>query len=326
MKFKIKYADQIVGFFSLLALVLLIILIFAIGVKQNWFTKKNHYYTVFDSGSGVSVGMDLTYKGFSIGKVSKVSLVGQFVRVDYYVLEDYFDYVKEYSIVELSVSPIGLGSSFILHPGSGKSILPPNCEIFRKDSVPAQRLIDSGLVFMGDSKDSIGILLGKVSNILDDVHQLIGNLNDALEGNGDTPFTEIIENLNQLTNLLSDKENGAVPNLLGTDITKNLSQTLENLNSMMNDSTGAIPRLLGVKMSNELNSILQTLTPILSNADNLVEKASPEVNELLAQVNTLLLQVEDLVTGLNNNPLLRGGIPDKSNTGSVPVQSRSTDF
>ena len=47
MKFKIRFADQIVGFFSLLALALLFGFIFALGASQKWFVKKNIYYTYF---------------------------------------------------------------------------------------------------------------------------------------------------------------------------------------------------------------------------------------------------------------------------------------
>ncbi|MCR5125188.1 MAG: hypothetical protein K6B43_08350 [Treponema sp.] len=326
MKFKIKYADQIVGFFSLLALAALMVLIFAIGVNKNWFAKKNYYFTVFDSGSGIAVGMDLTYKGFSIGKVESVNLVGEFVKVDYYVLEEYFEYVKEFSVVELSVSPIGLGSSFTLYSGTGDETIPSGREIFRTDSIPGKKFIADGLVKMRDSSDSISVLLGKVSNILDDVHELLTNLNNALEGSGESPFTEIIANLNELTSILSDTENGAVPNLLGKDITKNLTETLASLNNMVNSPEGAVPKLLGKEISGQINEILGSISPILSDVNDITGKASPEVGEMLVQVNTLLLQLEDLMTGLNNNPLIRGGIPDRSNENSATVNIRSSDF
>ncbi|WP_191014603.1 hypothetical protein [Treponema zioleckii] len=52
MKFKIRYADQIVGVASLAAIAALIVLIFAIGANQNWFAKKNSYYTFFVFGGG----------------------------------------------------------------------------------------------------------------------------------------------------------------------------------------------------------------------------------------------------------------------------------
>ena len=46
MKFKIRFADQIVGVFSLFALAALLALIFAIGASQNWFVKKNYYHSL----------------------------------------------------------------------------------------------------------------------------------------------------------------------------------------------------------------------------------------------------------------------------------------
>ena len=142
MKFKIRYSDQIVGFFSLLAIVMLLVFVFMLGAKQNWFVKKNMYYTYFSSGSGFAVGMDVTYKGFAIGKIKEVRLEGSEVRVDYYILGDYAEYVKENSLVELITSPIGLGSSFVFHPGLGPGLIESGSEIFRIDSVFAREIID----------------------------------------------------------------------------------------------------------------------------------------------------------------------------------------
>lgn len=325
MKFKIKYADQIVGLFSLVAIAGLIILVFAIGANQNWFKKKNRYFTILDSGAGVAVGMDLTYKGFSIGKIQSVSLQGEFVRIDYYVLEDYFEYVRENSIVELSSSPIGLGSSFTLYPGRARALLPSGSEIFRKDSVPAQEMISDGLVMVNGDGDSINALLSKVSVLLDDVTILIESLNGALNGTTDTPIAGIIGSVDKLLAMLSDVD-GALPKLLGSEMSEQLTQTLGSLTEMLSDPNGAVPKLLGSEMSKSLTQILGSLVPIASNADKLVGDAAPELAELLVQVNQLLLQLQDTATGLNNNPLLRGGIPDRSNEASAPVRIRSGEF
>ena len=57
----------------------LIALIFSIGVTQKWFEKKYSYYSIFENSSGLAVGKELTYKGFSIGKVkSFVNAISQF--------------------------------------------------------------------------------------------------------------------------------------------------------------------------------------------------------------------------------------------------------
>ena len=109
MKFKIRYADQIVGLFSVAALVGLLFIIFSIGINQKWFHKKNYYFTILNTASGISTGMSLTYKGFSIGEIKDITLKGNFVRVDYYILSEYAFYVKENSLVEV-ITPMDRGT------------------------------------------------------------------------------------------------------------------------------------------------------------------------------------------------------------------------
>ncbi len=325
MKFKIRFADQIVGIASLAAIGGLILVIFAIGAKQNWFTKKINYYTVFDSGSGFSVGMDITYKGFSIGKVKSVSLTDKMVRVDYYVLGDYMNYVKENSLVQLISSPIGLGSSFVLHPGEGKELIPENSEIYRLDSGFGKKIVDEGKNKLEKTTDSIGALMNQVSVLLDNVNALVVNINNALAGNGDTPFTGIIANIQDLTGLLSDP-NGAVPGLLGPEMTSELNTLLIQLQDILGNPDGVVPTVLGSQMSGDLTTTLTNISSITSNADKLIGNATPEVTEALEELNTVLVDVQDVLTGVKNNPLIRGGVPDRTNESSATIQLRSTDF
>ena len=168
-------------------------------------------------------------------------------------------------------------------------------------------------------------LLSKVSVLLDDVTILIESLNGALNGTTDTPIAGIIGSVDKLLAMLSDVD-GALPKLLGSEMSEQLTQTLGSLTEMLSDPNGAVPKLLGSEMSKSLTQILGSLVPIASNADKLVGDAAPELAELLVQVNQLLLQLQDTATGLNNNPLLRGGIPDRSNEASAPVRIRNGEF
>ena len=205
MKFKIRFADQIVGFFSLLAFAGLVAFIFMIGANQSWFVKKNVYHTYFTSGSGFSVGMDVSYKGFAIGKIKEVKLEDSDVRVDFYILSEYNDYVKENSLVELITSPIGLGSSFVFHPGKGPELLPSGSEIYRIDSLAAREIIQNKKIRLQTQEDSIGVLMKKLSAIMDNVNILLYNINGALSGMSErpTPIKEIIGNLSEITKNLS---------------------------------------------------------------------------------------------------------------------------
>ena len=309
MKFKIRYADQIVGLFSLIGLVALVLFIFLIGAKQSWFAKKNNYYTYFTSGSGFSTGMDVTYKGFSIGKIKKVELDGYDVRVDYYILGEYADYVKENSLVELITSPIGLGASFIFHPGKGPDLLPSESEIYRIDSIAAREIISAKKIRLDSQEDSIGVLMNKVSTILDNVNMLLFTVNGALDGRGNSTLKDLVSNVN--------------------DITKNLAFLTDSLN----DEQGAVPSLLGPELSNNLNHALsnvavitEELASISETADILINNASPEVNSILVQLNATLLDVQDVLDGVKNNPLIRGGVPDRTKGKSSTTQLRSEDF
>src|SRR5574344_2566492 len=139
MKFKIRHADKIVGFFSIAALAALIVLIFSIGSKQNWFEKKYHFKTQFDTASNISAEMSLQYKGFTIGKVSKVELIDDQVWADWYILDKYSSYLKYGSLVEMVVSPIGLGNQFVFHPGNSNVSLQENDIVYTVDSAEGKK-------------------------------------------------------------------------------------------------------------------------------------------------------------------------------------------
>ncbi len=310
MKFKIKYADQIVGVFSIAAILGLIILIFAIGSQQHWFEKKNSYYTIFDSGSGLSAGMDLTYKGFSIGKIKKVNLQGEHVRVDYYVRGEYSQYVKENSLVQLVSSPIGLGASFNFYPGEGPDLLESGNEIYRVDSRKGRRMIEERLVHIDKQTDSIGALMNQVSDLLTHVNGIVFQLDNAMAGRTRggkvTPIQGILINISELTgniNTILAADDGAISKILGPQLMADLVKTLGNIAFISKDFTG-----------------------VSGNADKLLENAVPQIDSALIELNTVLVDVQDVLTGLSNNPLLRGGVPDRSKSESSTTQLRNSEF
>ena len=253
--------------------------------------------------------MDLTYKGFSIGKINGIKLDGSMVRVDYYVLGEYEEYVRENSLVQFAVSPIGLGSSFKLHPGKSERLLESGSEIYRSDSPQGLELIAQEKNTIVSQTDSIGILMNKVSVLLDNVNSLLSNVNTAVEGKGETSLRKILDNVVVLTGNL----NGVL--------------------ALLSSSDGAVPKLLGPELSGEISTVLTNLTSITDdfsslagNADKIVEKAAPEIDTALGQLNTVLVQVQDVLTGVKNNPLIRGGVPDRSAESSATTHLRSTEF
>jgi len=320
MKFKIKFADQIVGTLSIIAIAAIIFIVFLIGSKQNWFVKKHQFYTIVKSGSGVSEGMSIQYKGFGIGKVKTIKLDDDdMVEVRFYILDDYIDRVKENSIIELSVSPIGLGSSMTFYPGKGDKIIEDDSFIPEKASREAMELLKDRKVEFTGSTDSITTMLGEVDMIL----RLVG---DILSGNPRNDIAKLIKDLDKiLLNVadLTEGKNSQVEQLLTS-----INGILKNIDEITSDTQGLVPKLLeSEENKGQIANLMTSLTGTVDSLGNSVDtEVMPQVENLLVQVETLLKQVQDVMTGLKNNPLIKNGVPDRLEKETATPKLREEDF
>ncbi|MCL1958043.1 MAG: MCE family protein, partial [Spirochaetes bacterium] len=162
MKFSIRFADKIVGALVLLGLALLIFVIFMLGKNQRWFARDRQYKTYFTSASGISPNMAVQYKGFTIGHVKKIRLSDDdSVEVSFTIFEEYGDRVKDGSVVEILINPIGLGNTFIFYTGRGAKLIPEGNTIPEINSAEGRRLVLMGLV---DRQESTGDAITGIMN------------------------------------------------------------------------------------------------------------------------------------------------------------------
>jgi len=63
MKFRIRFAQQVVGVFVLVAILFVAIVVVSMGANQRWFARNYTYYSVFPTAEGLSVGMSLPRRG-----------------------------------------------------------------------------------------------------------------------------------------------------------------------------------------------------------------------------------------------------------------------
>jgi len=313
MKFRIRYADQIVGIFTIAAMAGLVLLIFFLGSHQKWFVRKYHYSTEFLTASSISRNMSVQYKGFSIGKIDKISLIDDKVYVNFYVLEDYKNYIKQGSAVELVVNPIGLGTQFVFHPGIGPELIADGGSIPRLDSPEGIQLVKNHRVEYTPQKDSITEIVAQVTQLLANLNQITSEIDGALTGQSATPIAQVLKNLDNITGnlkLLSasiSDPNGLVPTLLGADDKKEMYRNIDKILADIKATTG-------------------NLTQMSGNANYLITDATPQIDTILSEVTSLLLNVQDVLTGLKNNPLIKNGVPDRSRTKSSSPQLRNNEF
>jgi phospholipid/cholesterol/gamma-HCH transport system substrate-binding protein len=203
MKFKIRFAEQVVGIFVLLAIVAVAAILIFVGVNQRWFARNYHFTSRFETGGGLAVGMPIMLKGFEIGKVSRVSLnEDNQVDIEFSIQDTYYGKVLPYSILELTSSPIGLGVTLKFHPGAkGGPPVEEGSFIPSLDIPEGRALVEQELVVIPRGEDVIGSVIAKVNPILEEVRttltqikRLVTNVDAALAGKGG-PLGEAIAGL-----------------------------------------------------------------------------------------------------------------------------------
>ena len=341
MKFKIKYADQIVGTLSLIAIAALIFIIFLIGSKQKWFVPKHPYYTVVSSGSNVSEGMAIQYKGFGIGKVKNITLDEKDqVIVNFYISDEYINRITEGSIIELSVSPIGLGSSIIFHPGVSSQIMEDESLIPEKSSDQGKKNIRERKVILSEQTDSITSIVNSASDLVKDIDHLVRQISGILDGRmQNSPIAQTLNNVNTILKQISAFLSGddSVPI---SGITDGLNNSINQLNSILGDvgnlteqlqdPQGLIPKLIeSEEAKGAIDGLFLTLNQTMTDINGIsssLGNTMPQITVILTQVQTLIKQVQDVVISLKNNPLIKGNSQERTEKASATPKLREENF
>jgi len=306
MKFSIRFADQIVGTLVVLALAILVFVVFMIGKNQRWFVNDSQYKTYFTSASGISPNMAVLHKGFTIGHVKKLSLSqDDRVEIIFSIFEEYAHRVTEGSVVEVQESPIGLGSAFVFYPGKGTEIIPDGNVIPEVNSPEAKPYMARGLTEIPRANDSIGNIVNQVNSILETV-------NKALVGaDGEDYIGQIVGDVQGVTANL---------NTMTTEITEQLKPLIANLESFT------------AQLADPKGPLYEALTSLAGIIENLNKTSEfipaqiPQIAVAVNELNIVLKQVQDVLTSIANNPLLKNGVPEQNETGPTGANPRNQKF
>jgi phospholipid/cholesterol/gamma-HCH transport system substrate-binding protein len=360
MKFKIRFADQIVGIFVLIAIVGVAAILILIGVNQRWFAKNYYFRSQFVSGDGLTPGMPIMLKGFEIGKISRIALNEQDqVDIIFSIEDTYYDRVKPNSVLELATSAIGLGVSLKFHPGNNRQ--PPLAEdsfVPAADSPEGGRLVEEGLVVIPKGEDVIGSVIAKLNPTLDEARQAIvqirrvaasvdtalagqgGPLGTMVQGLSTTPgrVNQAVDDVSVKVNTLLDKITVISDNLndisvksrgvIG-DLSTNLDEISQNLKAMTGDlknTQGLAKRLLDPKGSidtfmNDSNELYNQVDTALKSANGIIA----QIKSFVDFINSSKPQVSSILekgsTTLDNaNDVLQAAKNNPLLKGGVPTQ------
>lgn len=333
MKFKIRFADQIVGILAIVAVAALVFVIFMLGSKQRWFARDYQFSATFETASGLATGLELKYKGFTVGKIASFRLTDDdTVDVRFSVYDTYYDRLKEGSVIELIVSPIGLGNQFLLHPGNGTALIAEGSEIPRLDSPAGQALVASGGVTIPKRDDTVTNIVAQVNPLLTNVNETLSALNAALKGTGTGPLAETMSGVAKtMTNVadISSGVSGSMEGLLAdvravTDDLQRFTDTLQTVDGIvprMIDPDGTIFKSLGAS----LREVEGTLGNV-EDSSSILKSQVPQIARLIEDLRIALVKGQDVLEALRNNPILKNGVPERVQTDTSGTNSRDIEF
>ena len=333
MKFKIRYADQIVGILTIIAIIMLIFVIFMLGSKQRWFARDYNFSSTFETAAGINVGMPLQYKGFTIGKIKSIRLDEKNkVNVVFYIYDTYYSRAKEGSLIELIVNPIGLGNQFVFHPGNGESLIAEDSVIPRTDTPEGIAMIEAGLVTVAKKDDTISNLIAQVNPLLTNINDTLSQMNGAFRGTGKGPLSETMSGVaTTLTNVagMTDPVTGQLPAILA-DVER-ITSNMQALTDALKDPSGLIPTLLDPdgtmfdSIENSLKAVEGTLVNV-EDSSAMMKTQVPQIARMIEDLRIALVKGQDVLEALRNNPILKNGVSEHVMSDSSGTNSRNIEF
>ena len=145
-------------------------------------------------------------------------------------------------------------------------------------------------------------------------------------------INEVNTILRQVSALLAGDESvpmAAIINDLDTTV-DTLNSILNDVNGLTADPQGLVPKLLETEESkgtfDKLYTALDKTIQDLNGISGSLDSEMPQVSILLAQVQTLLKQVQDVMVGLKNNPILKKGVPERTEQQAATPKLREENF
>ena len=335
-----KNTNKIVSLFILVGVAILVVFTVMVLVNNKTFVDRTYYRTIVDNAKGLSGKPAVLFKGLEIGRIETFALNPNTndIEVDFFVFDQYKNKVVKYAVLG------GHKNTLLGDISPFELILPAATKIHNFEVLPAGELvphIDSDLGQAYVKNGLIAVQGNSIDSIIASVNTLL--LNFQKENNPDAgSIFRILDRVAKMTD-----------HLLSVSAALQKSNILVQAEGMMGqgkDYLGALPKLFirvndvidgadeVVKQTSILIAkysqpelIVEGITdgkipPMLDNVNASLTVLQTMLNDIHAERDQLVITVHSVqqvlnkldktLQGLNNNPLLKGGIKkDAKGTG-----------
>jgi phospholipid/cholesterol/gamma-HCH transport system substrate-binding protein len=303
--------EKIVGIFIIGVTILLLTTVIIIGRGKDWFKKYIPYYTTFNESYNLQANSPVKLLDANIGKVKKITIVGDKVRVSLAILEEFKSRIRTNSVATVK-SPTIIGAEYIyIIPGSGDAPL-----IQRGGEIPskAKKSITDYLDEFQVEK-TIKTVVEAVQNI----SAIVKTLNDP-QGPLFTTFDRANKTLANIEKITKDIESGkgTVGGLLKTrdlldQIHRNLDKVEDNLTILEKIENGVLENIPDIrKIVKDLTKSVEAIKIIVANikkGSHDIPKVTQSASEGIYEIRSAVENIDKVVQSIQKNFLIKPNLP-----------------
>lgn len=316
--------EKIVGMFTICIIILLLGTVIIIGRGKDWFKTYIPYYTALDESYNLKKNTPVKLFNTDIGKVEKISLVGDKVKVDLLILEKFATRIRSDTLITIK-SPTLIGSEYIaIIPGEKDSPLIPRGGLI--SALHKKSVTDYLEEFEVEKTGKMLIeAIQNISDIVTALHDPQGPLFTALDN-----ANKSLVNIEKITSDVQSGK-GTVGGILKSrslldQIHNNLNLLETNLSTLGKIENGVLENIPEIKkIIKDIQGALETIKTILNN----IEKGShdvPKVTQTTTQgideVRNAVESINKVVQSLQKNFLIKPYLPEEPEAENVDAGLR----
>jgi ABC-type transporter Mla subunit MlaD len=234
---------------------------------------------------------------------------------------------------------VGLGNQFLFYAGLGSEPIAEGELIPSASSAEGKAALRRHIAFIPKQDDSISMIISQVNSALENIDGLTKNLNDAFTGTSGTSLGRTMGSVEAAAGNLAEMPavlREAMDALL-SDIDRIMESTqpiLDNLKLVsedLSDPEGAVAQVLDAEgpVYTNLSSTLESVSGAMKSLEKTaayVPAQLPQITVMLTEIQEVLDSVEDVLTAILNNPLLRNGVGERVKNQPTGTNMRDLAF
>jgi len=324
--------EKAVGTFLILIVMTLITVLLVIGRGKDWFKRYVTYYTIFSESYNVQDNSAVKLYNTDIGKVKKIVLFKNRVKIELKILEDYAHRIKTDSIASVQRPAFFYGAEYIsIKPGSIEApMIPKGGEI---PSEPRKSIED--MLNEYGVQDMATKLIDSIQNIF----EIVKRLKDP-EGPLFTTLSNINKTTSHVEGITRDMQAGKGTMgqfLKSSELIEAILSELGKMDAILKNiqvASAKAPEVM-VQLQASLDKIGDILDEVFENVSSIkivlqeAEKGSHNIPELtrsakhgLQELRDTLDNADKILKSLQKNIFIRSNIPPETKGGRTDAGLR----